>query len=112
MRTVYTKEEFKKALEAKENKIIVRGQLANEIKKKKQNKKKGAIAVGLAGLAAIGASIATGGTGAVAGLTAGPVVISTFELAILVGGGLGMTALLKGYRKVVLNPDGGVVIER
>ena len=33
MRTVYTKEELKKALEAKESKIIVRGQLANEIKK-------------------------------------------------------------------------------
>ena len=35
MKTVYTKEELKKALEAKESKIIVRGQLANEIKKKK-----------------------------------------------------------------------------
>ena len=109
MRTVYTKEELKRALEAKENKIIVRGQLANEIKKKKQNKKKGAIAVGLA---AIGVSIATGGTGAVAGLAAGPVVISTAELLILVGGGLGMAAILKGYRKIVLNPDGSVVIER
>lgn len=112
MRTVYTKEELKRALEAKENKIIVRGQLANEIKKKKQNKKKGAIAVGLAGLAAIGASVATGGIGTAAGLTAGPIVISSLELAILVGGGLGMAAILKGYRKIVLNPDGGVVIER
>ena len=112
MKTVYTKEELKKALEAKESKIIVRGQLANEIKKKKQNKKKGAIAVGLAGLATLGASLVTGGTAAVAGLAAGPVVISTAELLILVGGGLGMAAILKGYRKIVLNPDGSVVIER
>lgn len=36
MKTVYTKEEFKKAFEAKESKIIVRGQLANEIKKKNE----------------------------------------------------------------------------
>ena len=54
MRTVYTKEELKRALEAKENKIIVRGQLANEIKKKKQNKKKGADAGGIAQAAAGG----------------------------------------------------------
>lgn len=109
MKTVYTKEELKKALEAKESKIIIRGQLANEIKKKKQNKKKGAIAVGLA---ALGISLATGGTGAVAGLTAGPVVISTAELLMLIGGGLCMSAILKGYRKIMLNPDGSVIIEK
>ena len=33
MKTVYTKEELKKALEAKESKIVVRGHLAYEIKK-------------------------------------------------------------------------------
>jgi hypothetical protein len=46
------------------------------------------------------------------GLTIGTVVISTTELAILVGGGVAMTALLKGYGKVKINPDGSVTIEK
>ena len=45
------------------------------------------------------------------GLTigAGGVAISTAELAILVGGGVAITAILKG-RKVQLNPDGTVIV--
>ena len=117
MVTVYTKEELEKALKAKEGKIIVKGKLAEEIKRKKNRKKKGAIAVGTIAVASLLAIPFTGGLSAVAGATAmgltiGTVVISTTELAILVGGGVAMTALLKGYGRVKINPDGSVEIEK
>ena len=46
------------------------------------------------------------------GLTIGTVSISVAELAILVGGGVAITALLKGYKKVKLNSDGSIELEK
>lgn len=40
----------------------------------------------------------------------GAIAISTAELAILVGGGVAIIAILKG-RKIKLQPDGTVIVE-
>lgn len=105
MKIVITKEELKAALEAKTDKIVIKGELAVEIQKRLQKKKKtkkyGAIgAVGI-GVAALVAAPFTGGTslgmGAVA-LTGGSVAWTTVALAGVVGGMiLGGAALMKGY---------------
>ena len=120
MITVYSKEEFKSAVKAGEKKIVVKGAFAEELKKKatRQKKaKKGAIIGGgalvLGGLALApftgGASVA----GAVAGATAlGAFSLTTAQLAIIVGGGIAMTALIKGYKRIKFNTDGSVTIEK
>lgn len=113
MVTVYTKDELQKALESKATKIIIRGELAKRIKRKRRNRK---IVAGIIAAASIAAIPFTGGASAVGastmGLMAGTVAISTTELVILVGGGIVMTALLIGYRKIKFNADGSVEIYR
>lgn len=116
MATVYTKEEFKTALENKETKILAKGEFARELTKKGK-RKKGAIIGGIsaiaAGVAALpftgGASAAGIGAGAYA-LTIGTITISTSELAILCGFALGMYGISKDC-KVTYNSDGSVTIE-
>lgn len=118
MTTVYSKEEFEKALKAKEKHILIKGAYAKILRKhiQKKNKKLGvtAIVIAIASLAMIpftgGASIAAGTT--TMGLTAGGVTISTTELAIMGGFSLAGIALLKGYKNVKFNPDGSVEIEK
>ena len=123
MTTVYTKEELLKAIKSKEFPISCRGEIAEQLKKRKKRSKAaklGGAAVVIAGLAALpftgGASAAGVAAGAAAmGLTAtaaatATVGISVAELAILVGGGVAIFAILKG-RKVRLEKDGSVTVE-
>lgn len=116
MKTVSTKKELKIAIEQKQFPIKCIGEIAQELKKKKKRSKAsivGGVALLVAGTAAIpftgGASAAGAAAGAMA-LTAGSLVISTAELAILVGGGIALAGILKG-RKVKLDSDGSVTIE-
>ena len=46
------------------------------------------------------------------GLTVGSVSVSVTELAILVGGTVAMTAILKGYETVKFNSDGSIELEK
>lgn len=122
MITVYSKEEFKSAVKAGEKKIIVKGAFAEEIRQKASRQRKVKKGAKIAGAAALIGGIAlmpfTGGAsaaGAVAGataLTVGTLTISTAELAIIVGGGVIMTAMIKGYDKITVNRDGSVVLEK
>lgn len=119
MITVTTKAALKRAIENKQFPIHCTGEVAEELKKKKKRSKRAKIAGGALALAGIAALPFTGGASAAAtgaGLTAmgltlggGAIVISTAELAILVGGGVALAAILKG-RKVKLQPDGTVDI--
>ena len=106
MKTVYTKEEFKKALEAKEEHIVVQGELAKKIGKRAKLKKRSKI-VGV-GMIVVGAALIpfTGGSSIAAvthGITATvggtSIVMTAAELAMILGAGtaISMTAILKGY---------------
>lgn len=108
MRVVTTKEELKLALKQKEQRIIVKGDLAVKMKRKAKTSKLISVAVAVAAIAAIPF---TGGASAV-GFVAGPVTISTVELAILVGGSIVFIALFKGYNKIKFEKDGSVIIEK
>ena len=120
MVTVYTKEELEQALRAKESHIRIKGELAEVIKKKvKRQKTAKKIGIGTAaiGAAALIAAPLTGGASLIAGagamgLTIGTVTVSAAELAILVGGTVAITALLKGYKKVKMNSDGSIELEK
>jgi hypothetical protein len=120
--TITTKTELDEALKNKNvNKIRVEGPLAKEMiaKAKKKNIIGGSLLAGT--LIIAGALIAapiTGGTSLIAGaagftataFTAGTVTITTAELAILIGGSVASLAILKGYGKIKINPDGSVEI--
>lgn len=114
---VKTKNELKRAIERKQFPIKCVGELATQLTKKKKRAKKAKIVGALLALGGVaipfsgGASAAATATGLTAmGLTVGSVAISTAELAILVGGGVAITAILKG-RKTKLQPDGSVTVE-
>ena len=119
MITVYTKDELRKALKAKEKNIIVKGELERTIRAK-ANKQKTMKKVGI-GTAAIGAAALitapfTAGTSLVAGaaamgLTVGGLTISAAELAILIGGSVALAGILRGYN-VKFNSDGSVELNR
>ena len=122
MITVYSKEEFKSAVKAGEKKIVVKGAFAEELKKKatrQKRAKKGAI-IGGGALVLGGLALApfTGGTSAAASiagataLTVGSFSLTTAELIVIVGGGIAMTALIKGYKRIKFNTDGSVTIEK
>lgn len=120
MKTVTTKAQLKAAIEQKQFPIKCVGEIGEQLKKKKKRAKRakiGGALLMLGGIAAIpftgGASAAGVAAGAGAmGLTigGGALVISTTELAILVGGGVAITGILKG-RKIKLQADGSVVVE-
>lgn len=122
MVTVYTKEELEQALKAKESHIRIKGELAESIKKKIKRQKTakkigiGTAAIGAAALIAApltgGASLIAGAGATAMGLTVGTVTITVAELAILVGGTVAITALLKGYKKVKMNSDGSIELEK
>ncbi len=119
MTTVYTKEELQKAIKRKESPISCRGEIAEQLKKREKRSKAaklGGAAVVIAGLAALpftggasAAGVAAMGLTATAAATA-TVGISVAELAILIGGGVAIFAILKG-RKVRLEKDGSVTVE-
>lgn len=106
MKTVYTKDELKTALKAKEEHIIVQGELAKQIERRAKLKKRGVIAgVGLVvvGAALIpftgGASAPIIGTGFTTTVGSVTITMTAAELAMILGAGtaISMTAILKGY---------------
>ncbi len=102
MRTVYNKEELKRALEAKEYEIIIKGELAKKIRQKAKIKK---IAIGT-GLASIVAAPFTGGISlgvGAAAVSGGTIAI----IAILCGFSLALIGILNGY-DVEFLPNGAV----
>lgn len=116
MKVVYTTTELEEAIKAGEIRLLLKGEIAEMIRKRKARKKRtllGGLALAAAGLAALpftmGAStpLLIGGLG----LTIGSVTISAVELAILVGGSLAIIGIYKGYN-ITFNPDGSVTIER
>lgn len=117
MVTVSTKEGLKKAIENRETRILVTGELAKTMRRKAKVKKAsavGAAALIIGGVVAIpfsgGASAGLTAMGLTAmGLTVGTVTVSTAELAILCGFTLGVIGLCKKC-KVKFNPDGSVEI--
>ena len=115
MTTVTTKSELKRAIEQKQFPIKCVGEIASQLKRKKKRSKAAKIAGASMIVAGLAAMPFTGGTSA-AGVAAGAsamgltIGISAAELAILVGGGVAVTAVLKG-RKVRLGANGSVVVE-
>lgn len=123
--TVTTKNELDEALKNKNvNRIRVEGPLANEMRAKAKKQKiirRGSLIAG--SLITAGALIAapfTAGTSLIAGaagltataLTVGTVTMTATELAMLIGGGLGLATLaMKHGYKIKFNPDGTVSIE-
>ena len=118
MKTVYTEQELREAIKAKEQRILIKGSLAETIRTRKKAKTAGKVGLLCTAVAAAAAAPFTGGATipvmglSVAGLTAGTLTISTVELAIICGFTLGMTSILKGYGKVKFNPDGSIEIEK
>ena len=117
MITVYTKEELRRAIECKNFPIECRGEIATQLRKRKKASKAAKvggvllIAGSLLTLPFTGGASAAGLGAGVMGLTIGEAVtISTAELAILVGGGVALTAIIKG-RSVELRPDGSVIVK-
>jgi len=116
MSTVSTQAGFKKALEAKESRITVVGELAASMRKKgkvKKASKIGGAALIAGGIIAApftgGASLAgtAAGVATIAGLT---ITITAAELAILCGCALGAYGIYKKC-KVSYNSDGSVTVE-
>ncbi len=120
---VYSKKELQKAIANNEKSILVCGAYAQEMKTKYQRHKKakkGSLIAGgalaLAGLVAIpftgGVSGAATATGiGMMGLTIGTVTLTTAELAIIAGFGLGVIGVVKGFN-VSFKPTGEVLIEK
>lgn len=102
MVTVTTKEELEKALKSKEKEILVEGEIAKKIVRKKKMKKGALIAGGVSVLGGIALLPFTGGASAIAiaqGLTVGGVTITTAEAALGAGAILSVAslALLRNY---------------
>ncbi len=126
MKTVYTKEELQQALENREEKIEVRGELAQKIYRNAKRKKLIRSSAGLIGVLAIIGGIAltpvTGGAslvGAAAGLTAtgliaGTITLTATEILILCGSAIVLAAILKEAKVTFQRDDDGritVIIE-
>lgn len=123
--TVKTEKELEEVLKNKNvDKIRVEGPLAQKMRSKAKKKK--ILAGSLLGVSAIalGSIIAapfTGGASLIAGATAAgltvtigtaTIVVSTAELAILVGGLLSGLAIAAGFKKIAFNTDGSVIMEK
>lgn len=105
---------MRRALEAGERTIIAKGELAQEIRKISKRKKGAKIGGGLLAVGGLLAAPFTGGTSlaaTAAGLTIGSLTISALELAIIVGGAVAITGIVKGCKKVTFNLDGSVTME-
>ena len=115
-KVVYTTTELEEAIKSGETKLLLKGEIAEMIRKRKARKKRtliGGLALAAAGLVALpftlGAStpLLIGGLG----LTIGTVTISAAELAILVGGSIAIIGLCKDFT-ITFNSDGSVTLER
>lgn len=99
---ITTKEKLAKAIKSGQSRIIVGGELANEIirkDKRKRNMKIGGTALLIGSLAAIPftGGVSAAGAAAAMGLTAGSFTISTAELFLLCGTSVALVGLSKGY---------------
>jgi hypothetical protein len=114
VKTVYSKEEFAKAIKSGETHIMVKGVLAETLLKRRRRKKAALIGGGIIFLAGLAAAPFTGGASAVAGATALTVTAGTVtvcvtaaELAILCGTGLAAYGLYKDRKiKLAFRPEG------
>lgn len=107
MKTIYTQDQLKQAIEEREQRICVRGSLASQFisEKKRKMKKNLMMSIALLG-ACIFAVPFTGGVTAYGipagvtglGLTVGTVTISTAELCILCGSILGVCGIISGAK--------------
>ncbi|MBO6255693.1 MAG: hypothetical protein J6O49_18935 [Bacteroidaceae bacterium] len=119
MCTVRTEAELKAAFAAKEKKIVVVGQMAEDMVNKSKRKKKAkavGIAVALASLAAVPFTLGASAVGAAVGmgLTIGSITISTTELALLCGTAVAIYGIHKASKvtfKVNEKGEPEVVIE-
>lgn len=119
--TVSTKEQLKAAIERKEFPIRCVGKAAQMLIKKKKKAKRAKVAgvlIALAGIAAIPFTAGMSSTAVAAGFTAtgltiggGGIVMSTAELAILIGGGIAVLGVLKGRKVRYDATNGSVIIE-
>lgn len=103
MRTVYTEEELKAAFAAKEEKIIVKGEMAEKMVRKSKTKKASkiaGIALIVASVAAIPFTMGASSAGVAAGVALGgsALVVSAGELTILCGFALGAYGIYKGSK--------------
>lgn len=115
--TVYTQPEFRKALENRERTILVKGELAREMRRKHNIKRTSRVCSYLlttAGLAAIpftgGASSGLTAAGLALAATSTTLTISATELAILCGCAIALFGISHGA-KIVFNKDGSVTVE-
>lgn len=108
---VLNEKELKNAMEQGVSHIIIKGEFAEEFRKKYQKQKRKKITTAAIAAGSILAAPFTGGF-SLLGLTAGPITISIGELALLIGAGLCMYAIKKNYKKIVFNPNGTVELIR
>lgn len=119
MVTVETKEGLKQAINNKETKILVAGELAKQMRKKSKVKKvakTGGIILAIGSAIAIPFTAGASTAGVVAGvstataITIGSITLTTADLVVLCGFVIAETAVLKGA-KVNFNSDGSVTVE-
>lgn len=124
-KTVYTKDEMHRALAGGERTIIAKGELAQEIRKSSRRRKVAKIGGGLlavggvlaapftagTSLAATGLSLGTTMAATITGAAGECLAISAAELAIIIGGAVAITGIVKGCKSVKFNPDGSVSME-
>jgi len=118
MITVNNRQDLESALRRKENRIIIVGALADEIREKAKSKQKKKKVAKVASAAAIAGGIIaapfTAGTSlaaTAAGLTVGTLTITAAELALFIGGAVAIYGLSKGY-KVKFHPNGEVELTK
>ena len=91
---------------------ILTSHLLFHIQRLKKTAKKIGITAAIAGiaLAPFTGGVSLGVT--TMGLTAGTLTISTAELIAILAFSLGMTAILKGYKSIKINPVGSVILKK
>lgn len=99
---ITTKEKLSEAIKSGQSRIIVGGELANEIirkNKRKRNIKIGSVTLLIGSLAAIPftGGVSTLGVATAMGLTVGSFTISTAELFLLCGTTVALAGLSNGY---------------
>ena len=116
MKTVTTTKELEEAIKAGETQLLLKGEIAEKIIKKKKRKKGALIGGAVLALGGLIALPFTGGASAVGifaglGLTIGTITMSAAELAIIVGGSIAIIGLIKDY-DVKFNSDGSVELKK
>jgi hypothetical protein len=108
---VLNEKELKNAMEQGVSHIIIKGEFAEEFRKKYQKQKRKKITTAAIAAGSILADPFTGGF-SLLGLTAGPVIIGIGELALRIGAGLCIYTIRKNYKKIFFNPNGTLELIR